>query len=316
MDKDANWLKLKDEGVVVIDFLNKDKLNVFNDDIKKYLSNMPEYKDDATDYVLGGFGALGNPSSFHNPTVRLLRLMAYWKTSEIFNSTNNSGYKYEMIPDRLLFRKAGLTPSRETWHRDLSPLAEADDIIYGGWINLNKTANQHFSYIPQSHLKNSIGGGFSRLTNNKQDLNRLRKVITIGPGQKLIFNQSIIHEVRSTRLNFDMIRLFTAYRLTKSNNSLIPDIANKLVNQEPIPLKSGQQSPMYAKLHLVNHQQKLIDFSTKNIKPSLLEQKKLSRHGIVKVVPRFMKGLQSLDIKKYQEYDSNELNLYTPHSLF
>ena len=45
------------------------------DNIFKMLDEMPEYKIQGREVqrVLGGFGALGNPSSFHHPIVQDLR---------------------------------------------------------------------------------------------------------------------------------------------------------------------------------------------------------------------------------------------------
>jgi hypothetical protein len=57
------------DGVCTIKILNKDYETEFKDIEKTF----PEYKDTATTFVLGGFGAYGNPSSFHNPLVKKLR---------------------------------------------------------------------------------------------------------------------------------------------------------------------------------------------------------------------------------------------------
>lgn len=104
--------------------------------------------------VLGGFGALGNPSSFHDPVVRQFRrkikrlavrpvMQDY--TRRKFGTTRN--FALEALFDRLCVRMDDFkSPSAEAWHRDiydantygLRPLPHSlpqgsQDEMFGGW---------------------------------------------------------------------------------------------------------------------------------------------------------------------------------------
>ena len=64
---------LRTYGVVVLPILSDYKQ--WSDRIWTAMDEFPEYrvKGRNVQRVLGGFGALGNPSSFHHPTIRALR---------------------------------------------------------------------------------------------------------------------------------------------------------------------------------------------------------------------------------------------------
>lgn len=64
-------------GVASVPVADAKKTLKIRKDLLVEASRFPEYLNPAnpkTEYVLGGFGALGNPASFHNPTVRNNRL--------------------------------------------------------------------------------------------------------------------------------------------------------------------------------------------------------------------------------------------------
>jgi len=75
---------LKRLGVVIIPVIKKEEIPGIRKEFINTLRNFPEYirspenpdkdsKGNQLLYVLGGFGALGNPASFHNDLVRNIR---------------------------------------------------------------------------------------------------------------------------------------------------------------------------------------------------------------------------------------------------
>jgi len=158
------------------------------------LDDMPEYrvKGKPAQRVLGGFGALGNPASFHHPTVQELRKnLKAFVSKPLFAALARqtmtptpADVKLEMLFDRVCVRfKHFGSVSSESWHRDIydgpkfghRSLPEtlndgrAPDEIFGGWLNLSDQ-NTHFKGIAKSHLGQEAraaqrgGGGFSQLT--------------------------------------------------------------------------------------------------------------------------------------------------------
>lgn len=111
--------------------------------------------------VLGGFSALGNPASFHNPFVREWRQRLHGVARDLFQHlVHTEGFplgaeaaaelKVEQLVDRLMVRPAGAAPTPESWHRDSSP--GASGIVFGGWVNFDHHA-QRFSCVPDTHME-------------------------------------------------------------------------------------------------------------------------------------------------------------------
>lgn len=81
-------------------------------------------------------------------------------------------------------------------------------------------------------------------------------------GHAIIFYQSIIHEVLSTRVDHLVLRLFFGWRLTDdANESIIPELERRMRDGDVIPLKSGQIPPMYPNMYKVNWMDKVEQLS-------------------------------------------------------
>ena len=288
----------------------KTESEIIRDAIDKEVSNFPEFSTRDSIRVLGGFSALGNPASFHNPTVRDLRKRAYAAGSPVLAKV---GKNLEMIIDRLLVRPARVTPSKESWHRDEAKNALPSDIIYGGWINLD-SQDQIFSCVSGSHTNYSGNGGFVPISREVA-----RKIqgdkVCIPPGHMLIFNEKIIHEVLATRKNYKSYRLFIGWRSTTSTTPLTPNLLDLINSQAAMQLKSGQEPPLYAKLHIVNHIGKLVEF-TKGVLPRLCHTYTV-KSGSRKdkeytIAPRFMTSLQSYHLPMYADYSEEEIAILLP----
>lgn len=304
------------------------------------LTSLPCFNSDATSYVLGGFGALGSPGSFHNPFVRALRLRCLVVVSSWLKPICLPDDNIEMIPGRMLFRPIGVSPSAEMWHRDESPNALSatvsvddngttivsgrGDHIFGGWINLGTTPH-YFSCVLGTHLpevnQSARTGttGFSRIGRAEIAAGRYkerRSLVEVAPGAIVLFYENIIHEVNHKKTRVPMYRLHLAHRITQSHQPLIPNLDTLLDRQAVIPMKSAQRPPMHAALHWRNWAGRLETFSRKNVRESLLinrtRLKGKDAGRTYRVVPRYLEDLEGLGLPKYCSYSSLEKSLYHP----
>lgn len=293
--------------------------------------------------VMGGFAALGTASSFHNRFVRRVRAMLYSHAKMLFQALAvlpefqashpaAHAFQFEELIDRLLVRPAGVSPTKEAWHRDSSPSAATDDIIFGGWLNFSQHL-QKFSCQLRSHVASTAGGtgtdtgtpadgvGFTPIKDTalKTALAASRASIDIHPGELLVFYDGIIHEiVGAPQKGVVVSRLFTGWRLTHSAEPLMgkDKLQEVLQTGAIVPLKSGQLPPMYAKLHRVNWVAELETFSVAAIREDLLEEVKNKATGKwMSLVPRFMPSLQEMD-ERFVSYKEDEKRLYMPSPLF
>jgi hypothetical protein len=304
---------LKD-GVVVIPAFNTDDLQLYNTAFWKCVNEFPEYQDNTQIKVLGAFGALGNPASFHNPVVRHIRINMMTRAINLFSPfTTLAGCKeknLEQLIDRMSIRKQGTTLGKETWHRDQanSPLG---DMIFGGWVNLDLTNEQRFSCIPGSHLSSidERETGFARETQVDESQKRIYQ---IPPGYCIVFFQNILHEVLPGKVKTDSIRLYLGWRLTDSTTPLYNhEIA---IRDQGVPsnLPGGGAITMFAPNHLSFHAQNTITWSQNTFKPQCLEQKNTLKLGQFTVVHRTMRSLREYNLPLYLEYTQEELSVLQP----
>ena len=159
------------------------------------MDEFPEYKvrGRQVQRSLGGFGALGNPSSFHHPDVQKWRnrikkkiLMPLFRQYVLLKGFSTETTKLEKLYDRINVRCESFgQPTKESWHRDIydgqkyglrdlprsidGRHTKYPDEIFGGWVNLSD-ANQHFICIMGSHKGDEAfaaqqrGGGFAELS--------------------------------------------------------------------------------------------------------------------------------------------------------
>lgn len=319
---------LKDKGyyVVPVPWMDQARRAATRSEFKRFLHSMPEFKKGASSYVLGGFSALGNPSSFHNPLVRKLRQYAMHEVVPILSHVAGSDYALEQVIDRMLFRPKGQAATGESWHRDEALRAKPKDKMFGGWWNFND-ANQLFSCIPGSHkdVKGNSGAGFNGVTDKAKikEYNEFKKVayagtaekgVVIPPGHIIIFYEKIVHEVVSAKAREDQYRLFLGWRLTKERDMLCP-VEDRFATQAVMPLKSGQIPPMYAKLHWTNWRPKIVEFS-KDVKPECYESRRVNSgkdEGMVyNIVQREMRSLYEYKLPLYDKYEKHELAMHHP----
>jgi len=309
------------------------------------LQNFQEYKPGAKVRVIGGFAAFGNPSSFHNPLVRELRMEATQKVIPLFKEYTSrkleeGTWHLQCLFDRMMYRLKGQAPQPESWHRDvMNPtLIHPDDEVFGGWINLDSN-DQHFSCIPGSHLNvipHKITSGFATLGKEFEDKKlfseeRKQKLalikthkhsFTIKPGEIIIFPQYILHEVLANKATENMMRLFVGWRLTKVPNpkAFYKDFDTLLTNQAVMALPGGYKTPMYANNYIRYYQHKpftiapgikqsLVEWSASTFQDRVLETKSYKGKEY-KIVPQTMKSLKEYGFELYPPYTEEERRIY------
>ena len=170
--------------------------------------NKPDLLDPYWKPVLGGFGALANPSSFHHPWVRKMREMLMCEILD-YDVLPVEGRNLEQVFDRVMFRRKGDKPTAESVHRDEAVTAKEGDLIFGGWLNFDKT-DQKLLCCPGTHLE--VGGqnkGFAKIKDAKEieKYRELMRSVRVPPGHLLVFYENIVHEVASRKAEDDVRRL-------------------------------------------------------------------------------------------------------------
>ena len=257
---------LKNKGYTVVDLhLSRGKHMFINDtDWLKLVKNIQLRDFKTTDpeygFVLGAFGAFGNPASFHSKEIYALRYILFHKLKFLFKNVDPRR-KLEMLFDRLAIRREGANVSGESFHRDTCSLMSIDDNIYGGWINLDDTETQYFSCVPGTHTC-AGRGGFERIQGDYKDT---KIKLPVKPKQVLIFNQNIIHEIFKQKIKKTNIRLYLGWRHTYSDLPLLSDPKdpqkniNKILSEQIVPvLPSGDVPFMYSKQHPGLHRHMVI----------------------------------------------------------
>jgi len=312
--------ELLDRGVAVIpypEFIRK------NFDCDTFLSGQKEFirsDKDTTKYVMGGFGAFGNPSSFHHEEVRKLRLSVFKYMHPLFEKTFKGQY-LEGIVDRFAKREPGTSVSPESWHRDISNVkkkkthGEPGDIIYGGWVNLDETNTQYFTCVPSTHTEEVIGSGFAKITKaDIPDYNSKKEKISVPPNHLIIFNEKLVHAVTPSKIKIDTYRLFMKYRITRNPICPLFDPAeiSKIIDEQGVfPLSLEQTPPMYSKIHMVNWRKRVEEFSL-NFHPQFLEQKKLKTETeTTSYVKRIMPSLKQAGLDLFSPYNDEEKQMLT-----
>ena len=225
-------IELSKNGIVVIDlhfykdyhdFIHKTNWieEIKNIQLRDFDTKDPEYG-----FVLGAFGAFGNPASFHNELLYKLRYILFNKLKILFNNIDSERY-LECLFDRICIRRKNTTTSGESFHRDTCSLKKDEDFIYGGWINLDKEVIQYFSCVPGTHMC-SGRGGFEKLSSSDFKTKKIK--FSIKPKQVIIFNQNIIHEIYPQKQKQDSIRLYLGWRHTFIDKPFFDSETNERYN--------------------------------------------------------------------------------------
>ena len=320
---------LRESGYVVVPMLEESERVEMAEQMVQYLTTAPEYtsewqnrraKGTKTEqrFVAGGFGALALASSFHNPCVRRLRMLAHPNAAAVLAPLAD-GRNLEQVMDRIGARVSGDSPVAESFHRDVAKCTSSGDSIFGGWVNLNDSS-QYFSCVPESHIGfETQQSGFVPIVGKEEKaaLRLLTVKVEIPPGHEILFYECLIHEVVSVPQTQQQLRLFLGFRLTHSSESLVEDLERILSEQAVVKIKSGQIPPeypqgywMYSKQMplLLEHSVKFVE-AAKHTKTFKSGQRKGESHIIVR---QHHTSLREMGLAEYPQYTAEERALLSP----
>jgi hypothetical protein len=348
-DNLTGFESLKRLGVVTIPVIDPRYIKDLRNKFMNTLRGFPEYKRNPENpdldsfgntlvYVLGGFAALGNPASFHNDLVRDLRQKCRKAVIPLFKELIDSYVdkklrsetKLEMLFDRMMYRQISQQPVAESWHRDVIPpdRIQDNDELFGGWLNLDE-GDQYFSCIPGSHLgkrQKDLDKGFATIPKDEVVIiGKYRHKFRVPSGHMIVFPQYILHEVVSQISKKNMMRVFTGWRTTISNDCLHLNTKEKIKMQAAMPLPSGQEPPMFSRMHesmyrrvqfrpISDNPQKVstIEWSINSFLKELL---KLDKSTNEYIIPRYLESLSHYKLPMYTPYTEEEISLYRPKKL-
>lgn len=324
---------LREGWVVIPTALGSDaeKLQQVRDAFDQHFRESPELlnprpEDPTWKNVLGGFAALGNPSSFHHPFVRAMREMCEAAVLD-HDALPLNGRRLEQCFDRMMRRIPGESTDVESWHRDEAKNTQAGDDLFGGWINLDLEP-QYFSCAPGTHNEEGArdrNAGFAKITSPEekahyQAIADAHGPVEIPPGHILIFYERLVHEVLKVTATRIMRRLFLGWRATSAREPLFgQEQTNAWIDsQAPAKIKSGQKPAIYptAYYNFPRNFQTLTDFSESVFVPQCLYQHVVrtgAQAGTAWTrVERYMKGLADYGLPLHRAYEPEERKILFP----
>jgi hypothetical protein len=303
-------------GVAVIPLPDK----IFNNfNLDTYLHGQREFKvsNPTTMFVLGAFGALANPSSQHHPEARKLRSAMYSHMCPLF-ATAFAGKYVELIPDRFSIRSQDQPISAESWHQDATAEIGPNDVIYGGYLNLDERQTQYFSCIPSSHLEPTTGEGFAKMSKeNTKAYNARREIIAVPPKCAILFNEKTVHEIARRKIKeTKSYRQYFKWRISEFPVSTLgrEAVMTAIEDQAPFPLHAigaTPNPPMYGKMHIIHWGDRIEKFS-ENIHDAFLCEPNAKGQVFVQ---RFMKSLCESGIEPFPAYTEEEREMLFPQLL-
>jgi hypothetical protein len=314
-------------GYVVFPIYSKQECKELIKEFKQTELDFREYNSDIklgtkeNPYVLGGFGAYGNASSFHNMFVRKIRAKKMQHIpifGELMNIAEKNGiikdakkYKVAQLMDRMCKRITNTTTTKESYHTDLLPKGRNTDFTIGGWIQLSKDTS-YFSCVPKTHtfFPKKSNKGFAT---QKKDCTHN---IPVAQGHILMFFQNLGHCVYSIKRKTDSYRLFSVYLLTTHNTHIYN--YEKIIEENGIPRLASNQLPwLYGPNHGSFWLEKItIPWSLRVFKKELLIEKTKKNGTKYKIVESPMKSLKHYGLKLYPPYQEWEKNLFIPAQEF
>lgn len=246
---------LQHHGFVVVPTLlvNDEERRKNQAEFFKMFRESPEFRNPAPEDpawrpVLGGFAALGNPSSFHHPYARKMREMILYEAL-IKDVLPTNGRRVEKVFDRVTLRRRGEKPTAESLHRDEAKTAKDGDDVFGGWLNIDEHS-QNFRCCPRTH--HEAGGqnkGFAKIkaAADKKKYSQLIRQVSIPKGHMLVFYERLVHEVANTKADHDMIRVHCGFRVTDHTTPLFgKGMTERWYETQDVPrIKSAQWPKVY-----------------------------------------------------------------------
>jgi len=324
--------QLVQDGVCVIPMFDPLVTLAYRNRFIGELNKTPELKNPVFGkslFVDGGFGALGLASSFHNEVVRDLRCDVYNKMTPIFKELSvkyakegHTDHMLEMLFDRFSLRPAGSSTTKESWHRDITPTKLDDDIIFGGWLNLDETSDQYFSCVLQTHMDKPDGSvGFAPIKDKTvlDSLSSKSTIVCIPPGSLVLFYQNILHSVFPLKSKIDSMRQYFGWRLTRSSVGLFATdkwMKDVFGHQGVPPIPSNQKPRMFSKSTINFRKRKLIDWAKSELVEEVTVTKKNKRSGEEETLPKtYCPSLKEANLPLFSAYAKTEQAFYLPSPL-
>lgn len=274
----AQMKKLKDSGYVLLS-IEKSEVDADRNLLYKYIFDIPEIRKEAqlskvpsNDIGPGSFGALNFASAYHAPVSVSCDHHVHEAVRPILTElAKDLGLTaMQLIPDRLCFRTRAQVP--ESYHYDATSGAEDGDCFFGTIYNMNESLTQFFTCVPGTHkLRADLKGGAYNSTNDRAtEYKQLEETVEIPPCHALVFFENIMHRVSGKKPREPILRKFVGFRLTNSQTEWLADENNpKMHTQGALHHKGGEIAPMYPRMYLVNHVDKLVQYANR-LRPEML----------------------------------------------
>ena len=331
--------ELIENGVFTLQVLPTENIPEFREEfIRTLAEESPEFLPDAPAYVVGGFGALGNPSSFHHPFFRDLRHRMFQKILPIFRTYSRlykkepiweleteEEYHIQLLMDRASWRRPGTSVANESWHRDnsLPGLIKNGDQIFGMMLNLSEDPI-NFSCVPGTHSTALAwqAGCFDKISPaeiEEEDYNSRKTIFSLRPGEMIVFFQHIVHEIAKPKgkLKKPEFRLYAGVRLSLGATDFYPKekLMGWIKAQDVPQIKSGQIPDVYTKMHGVCFKRKPFTV-TQGVQLSIEDWLEMTFQFPERISGRVHPSLKSLGLSLHPAYTKEEIRELLPRRLF
>jgi hypothetical protein len=343
---------LEVKGWKIIPIYGEGDIENIYDCFKETLERSPELSENfefGHKVALGGVQYLPLPGFWYSEFSQNVHGKAYKEAVKMFK--NLPGIDKELYfsasPDRFMMRPGDLKPDtnawKNLWHQDAAPNTSDEDKVFGGWLNLN-TYTQYFRCLDGTHSRNSplfdeLGirnhhkdGGFDKFS--KEDQKRLTaywnktgkmKDVKIPPGHMLVFYENIIHTVLSNPHSGDkpLLRLHCSWVISPKAEALhnrpketkgFTPLRKYFEKRELVPVRSGQQTPVYSTLHLWDKGARVENLSC-SYNLELFEEKNLLLKKYLpekKLVPRFLPSAETMGFSDKLNVSEDFFALFSP----
>lgn len=216
-----------------------------------------------------GFSTLPYAETYHHPFTRWVRWrvhrVAYPYLKKLPAGVGElsilDGARVMQLLDRYKLEPVGVHPTGgAAWHRDYTPLAQWNDRVFGGWVNLNLDLTQWLRYVPGTAIPqpqcNRENWGFKKLPKPERDELKKRSLeVPIPPGHLLMFDETSVHDVYSLRKKQQpQLRLFTAFmrntrHAVNERHPMAQSNLDVILRQSVPPLRAGKANPLYPALY-------------------------------------------------------------------
>jgi predicted NAD-dependent protein-ADP-ribosyltransferase YbiA (DUF1768 family) len=264
-------INLIENGYVIFEGSKENKLVNFFNEQTEFIKNKPLI-----------FGVrrynFSHPNSYHHKEIRNIRRNIYFQLLKHFKTYYGNKYIEMLFGNLYVLKKGSHTISFEKF----LPSASTDDVIFNGWINLDDSKSQIFSY-------------------KKIGMNDIY-MEEVKPLNIVLYNVNRIEETELTYKDLDenMYRLYFSFHISDKNKPLY-DNTSAIENLD-VPIINGKKPEVYSDDDFVKWGSRLRHFSTK-IEPVFINKD----NSIVHKTFSSLKDGSNLNSKiKYDGYNEKD----------